>query len=235
MKTTSTPTDPRHLKTLLRVPAQPLPYRAWSRWADTWRGRSDGRAHQGGRSPLQGLALPQDATAWLRANSHQLHERQTREHLQHHALVLPLTTRASELTELITTASADLDAAQTARDAVPDQPDQPDQRRVHEAATPEQVVRLRRAREHHRTRVAPAAARVATAQDRLAQLQDEHARVQADLTALEDVLARRVSLLNEYHARRAATYERAYLRAATTMAARRRPAQTDPEPRLNVV
>lgn len=65
----------------------------------------------------------------------------------------------------------------------------PDERRVHKAATPEPVIRQRRARVHH---------------------------------------------LAEYHARRAATYERAYLRAATTPAALRRLEQTDPAPRLTV-
>lgn len=232
MKTTGTP---RQAQTLLRSPARPLPYEPWSRWADAWRGRSDGRTHQGGRPPLKDLALTPTATAWLRANTHQLHERQTREHLQHRALVLPMSTRAGELAELITTAHAELDAAQSARDAVPDQPDQPDHRRVHEATTPEQVVRQRRAREHHQTRVTPATSRLTAARDRLRELQDEYARVAADLSALEEILARRVGLLAEYHARRAATYERAYLRAATTPAARRRVVQTDPEPRLNVV
>lgn len=202
----TTASDPAEL---LRRPDKPLPYRPWLRLADALAGRRDGRRSLAGH--LAGHRLEPDQTSWLRRNTNHFHERVHAEAVRYHALALDLHQEADRLNGQIKDTKRALAAARAALGELPTSPAEPTARRVTETHTPTQVVTTRRAREHQSNVLAPARARVTTAENTLEDLRTQRRTVRARLAALDQVHARRTARLEEHHARRGHTYERAYL------------------------
>lgn len=214
---TQTSTDPTALPTLLRSPDRALPYPWPKRLLDVIAGRRDSR--RGLAGPLQQHTLEHDQTTWLRHNAHQLHERLHAEQLRHDALALPLRREQEALPGRIKDTKRELATADKDLKKLPASPQNPNRRLATEAATPDAVVLARRQREHDTALLAPARSRLARAQAELAQLRARRREVEATLAALARVHQERTGRLQEFHQRRAHTYERAYLRRAKALQA----------------
>lgn len=205
--TTINPTD---ITELLRRPDKPLPYRWWLRWVDVAAGRRDGRRGLAGALD-QGYRLTSDQTTWLRHNTHRHNERVHSETVRHDAAALSLREELIALRGKVKDEKKTLRAARAALQALPAGPADPAARAATEGHTPLSVVIARRTREHDAHVLAPARSQVAAAEAALRSLRTRRREVHASLAALEELYLQRTGRLAEYHARRAHTYERAYL------------------------
>jgi hypothetical protein len=214
--TAPAPTDAHHLQ---RKPEAPIRYPLAVRALDTWQGRRDGTLDLSGGPDRLEPELTPDANPWLANNRHRELERHEHETLSHQAVSAGVRIRH-------TAALADLEVAEyehartvEALDRLPHLTDADLVRRgAAESMTPESVVRDRRRREFVRTQLAPAEERVAAAARVVAGLNAELHGLIGTLDALERVTLTRQVRVSEFHARRAQTYRRAYLRAARSRA-----------------
>lgn len=212
----STPTDAQHLQ---RKPERPIPYRWPTRLADRVGGARDGRL--AGPQPAGEDAVVPAAHAWLDLNRHRELERQEHETLSHQAVSAQVRIRhTAALADLEVAEHRHAEAAAALADLAQPGEDELGRRGAAESSTPEAVVRRRRLLEFRREHLAPATERVAVAAREVAELNAELHRLIGTLDALERITLTRQVRISEYHARRSATYRRAYLRAVERQARR---------------
>lgn len=218
---TQTPAAPTPA-VLLRRPEVAIRYSLRHRVADWWAGRRDGRvdlasltiAATGSGQPPTAADLTCDSTAWLRHNEHHRDERLAHEQLVHATWTLDLSIAHDRTTHDLESAITERKAAQTALDTIqPLTEDGLTRRGPAEASTPEDIIRARRAREHHRTTLAPARQRLAAADAAVQSLTAHVNHLTAQLDSLTRLTHTRQARISEHHNRRTATYQRAYLRA----------------------
>lgn len=192
-------------------PAKPLSYPIYLRIGDTVAGRRDGAIDLA--APHAEDVLDRAPTSWLRNNQHQYQERASLEQVAAHTEARPLIERHNAMVRQAHVLSASRELALRALSDFgttlpPQQTQQATGTESH--LSPDQVA-VRRRREHENAR-APLVGRLQDAERREREHEAGLSELHAQIEVAFETLVRRVERLREFHNRRAAAYERSYLR-----------------------
>lgn len=198
---------------MIRRPELAVGYRPWTRLADRFAGRTDGRS--GVWDARDGAELTQVSSMWLATSMATLGERQDHEQLVEAAMIADIRTRLGVVTAEVDHLAVKVVAAQDHLAGLPEDPADLDRRGPAEVNIDVGVVHSRRRREYEESTVGPARTRVAKLAHLLQELQTNKRLLEAQIETVEVVTKSRLARLIAHYARRQNTYRRSYLRSAT--------------------